>query len=526
MFKYIKNLIKKTRYKSLQYSQRSSRQPEHPHYPVPRALKDKTTTLGQIIGHSPDVIFRRFTLGFNRQEALAVYVDGLVNTEYQNESFFKPLMALELIGTGKASDYETIKNSLVNLGEINEHDCLWAASLTALSGDTLLLVEGTEKVLSVNTRGLPERGIEEPKRETGVRGPHEGFVENFRTSIAQLRIRLKSPDLTFETMRGGTHTNTDVAFCYMKGIANPGIVEEVKHRLRRITHTDNILESGNIEELIEDNPHSPFPQLEITERPDKAVSQLLEGRVIIFTDTTPFVLIAPSLFWQFIQSSDDYYQRWMGSFVRVIRIIALFVALFLPSVYVAISSYHQEMLPFALILSVASVREGIPFPVFVEAFLMEVVFEFLREAGIRLPMQIGQAVTIIGALLIGEAAIMANLVSPAMLIIVASTGIASFLIPAFNLAITLRLLRFGIIIMAGLLGLFGVMIAFMLLLTHLVSLRSFGVPYMSPLAPLNLRDLKNVLIRMPRWKEDKRPHSSRTRDTRRQDTDLQPGPEN
>jgi len=434
-------------------------------------------------------------------------------------------MALKDIQQQQKSDYETIKRSLVNLGEINEHGCLWEASLTVLSGDTLLLVEGTDKVLSVNTRGLPQRGIEEPKRETGVRGPHEGFVENFRTSIAQLRMRIKSPDLTIETMRGGSHTNTDVAFCYMKGIANPKVVEEVRRRLRRITHTDHLLESGNIEELIEDDPYSPFPQVENTERPDKAASQVLEGRVIIFTDTSPFVLIVPTLFWQFIQSSDDYYQRWMGSFIRVIRIIGLFMALFLPSVYVALTTYHQEMLPFGLILAIASSREGIPFPAFVEAFLMEVIFELLREAGIRLPMQIGQAVTIIGALLIGEAAIMANLVSPAMVIVVAATGIASFLVPGFNLAIALRILRFGIIILAGTLGLFGVMIALILLTTHLVSLRSFGIPYTAPLAPLNLRDLKDVLIRPPLWALDKRPHSIRTRDTRRQDRDLKPEPE-
>jgi spore germination protein KA len=252
---------------------------------------------------------------------------------------------------------------------------------------------------------------------------------------------------------------------------------------------------------------------------------LLEGRIIIVTDGTPFVLIAPTLMWQFIQATDDYYERFFGSFLRIIRALAFLFALFLPSIYIALTTFHQEMIPFTLLVSINVAREGVPFPAFVEAFTMEFMFELLREAGIRLPMQIGQAVSIVGAIILGQAAIQANLVSPAMVIIVAITGISSFLIPAFNYAIALRLMRFGVMILAASLGLFGILVVAMVLLTHLVSLRSFGVPYMSPLAPLNLRELKDVLLRMPKWTADQRPSILRPLDKIRQDSNLKPQPD-
>lgn len=511
----------KGRYKQ---SAEAPKEPEHPYYPVPRSLKEKSRIAGDLIGHSQDIIFRRFTLGFSKKQLIAIYADGLVSSQLQGESVFNPIMALKDEGKHSGSDYEMIKESLIAVGEITEHGDMWEACIRALAGDTVLLIEGTEQVLSINTRYWPERAVEDPVSEVAVRGAKEGFTENLQSNIAQVRRRLKHPDLTFEALRGGSFTNTDLAVAYIRGVVNPKFVEEVHRRIRRTTHTDSILESGNIEELIEDNPYSPFPQIEHTERPDKAAAQLLEGRVVIFTDTTPLVLMVPTLFWQFIQSTDDYYERIFGSFLRIMRTIALLFALFLPSLYVALTTYHQEMLPFALLVSINAAREGVPFPAFMEAFFMEVIFEFLREAGIRLPMQIGQAVTIVGALIIGEAAIMANLVSPAMVIVVAGTGIASFVIPAFNAAISLRLLRFVVLILASALGLFGIMIAAVVLLTHLVSLRSFGVPYMSPLAPLNLRDLKDVFLRLPKWSHDKRPHALRTRDTRRQDIGLKPEP--
>ncbi len=524
----MKNFIKKwIRPKKQQISTPS--EPPHPETPVPPSLADKTRVMGELVGHSNDIIFRRFNLGFSHTEVVAVYAEGLVDTTSQNESLFKPLMFYEknkdTKSVGTVQIYESLKSNHISIGEIAEHDDLWKASHSVLSGDTVLLFEGVNKVLCINTRSLPQRNIDEPKRETIVRGPQEGFTELLRTNMALLRRRLKHPDLVFETRRGGTYTYTEVAIVYLRSLVNPKIVEEVRRRMERIIHTDSILESGMVEELIEDNPYSPFPQIEHTERPDKAVAQLLEGRVIIIVDGSPFTLIVPTLFWQFIQSADDYYERIFGSFVRVLRVVAFHIALFLPSLYIALTTYHQEMIPFSILLSINVAREGVPFPAFVEAIIMEGIFELLREAGIRLPAQIGQAVSIVGAIILGQAAIQANLVSPFMVIVVAITAISSFLIPAFNFAISLRILRFGVMILAGTLGLFGILVAAMLLWTHLASLRSFGVPYMAPMAPLNLRELRDVFLRLPKWVGDQRPSTLRPLDKIRQDRGLKPQPD-
>lgn len=504
-------------------------EPPHPSYPVPLKLVDKTRVLGELVGHSNDIIFRRFNLGFTSTQIIAVYAEGLVDATIQNESFFKPLMFYEQNKSEKnltsARVYDSLKNNYISIGEIAEYNDLWDAAHSVLSGDTVLLFEGVKKVLCINSRSLPQRNIEEPKRETIVRGPQEAFTELLRTNIALIRRRLKHPDLVFETRRGGTYTYTEVAIVYLRSLANPKVVEEVRRRMERIIHTDSIMESGMVEELIEDSPYSPFPQIEHTERPDKAAAQLLEGRVIILVDGTPFTLIVPTLFWQYIQSADDYYERIFGSFVRVLRVIAFHMALFLPSFYIALTTFHQEMIPFSILISVNVAREGVPFPAFMEAFIMEGIFELLREAGIRLPAQIGQAVSIVGAIILGQAAIQANLVSPAMVIIVAVTAISSFLIPAFNFAISLRILRFGVMILAATLGLFGILVATMVLWTHLVSLRSFGIPYMAPMAPLNIRELKDVFLRMPKWAADRRPSILRPLDEIRQDGKLKPQPD-
>ncbi len=503
-------------------------EPPRPQYPVPDSLKDKAGVMGELIGHSNDIIFRRFNIGLTSVQAVAVFAEGLVDTGEQNDSFFRPLMNWDRsIYKQKEPEliYEKLKSNTINIGEIAEYDDLWLGALSVLSGNTVLLFDDVKKVLSINTKKLPLRAVEEPKRETGVRGPQEGFTENIRTNMGQLRRRLKTPDLVFETFHGGTYTETEIGIVYINGITNPDIIQEVRNRLASISETDSIMESGNIEELIEDNPYSPFPQIEHTERPDKAAAQLLEGRVLILIDGTPNLLIVPTLFWQYIQATDDYYERIFGSFVKFLRLLAFFFALFLPSFYIAITTYHQEMIPFSMLMAVHIAREGVPFPAFVEALIMEVMFELLREAGIRLPMQIGQAISIVGAIILGQAAIQANLVTPAMVIVVAVTAISSFMIPAFNMAISLRMLRFFIMILAASLGLFGVLVAGMFLYTHLVSLRSFGVPYMSPAAPLNIGELKNVLFRLPKWTADKRPSSLRSLDRTRQKDGLKPHPD-
>ncbi|MNI48217.1 Spore germination protein A1 [compost metagenome] len=303
-----------------------------------------------------------------------------------------------------------------------------------------------------------------------------------------------------ESLTLGQVSQTNIVIAYLEGTAKESIVNEVRERISRIK-LDAVLESGFIEEFIEDAPLSPFPTVQNTERPDIVAANLLEGRVAIFTDGTPFVLIVPFTFWQGLQSAEDYYNRSLySSAVRIIRSVLLTTSLFLPSLYVAIINFHSLMLPTSLVLNFSAAQENTPFPTVVEAFMMEMIFEGLREAGIRLPKQIGSAVSIVGALVIGQAAVQAGIVSAPVVIIVAGTGIASFTIPRYNLGYALRLLRFTMLILAGTLGLYGIALGTLALLLHLVSLRSFGVPYFTPVAPMITRSLNDVLWRSPRWK--------------------------
>jgi spore germination protein KA len=277
----------------------------------------------------------------------------------------------------------------------------------------------------------------------------------------------------------------------------------VMQRLTRI-RIDAILESGYIEELIEDSPMSPFATVESTERPDKVASALLEGRVAIFVDNTPFVLIVPTFFWQFLQASDDYYSRyWVGSFFRIVRYIAFIVSFTFPSIYVMLVSFHHEMIPTGLALTIASGKDVVPFPVLFEALLMEIAFELMREAGLRMPKPIGQAVSIVGSLIIGQAAVQAGLVSPFMVIVVAVTGISSFAIPNYAASFSIRLIRFPLLLASGWFGLLGFATVFILVVLHALSIRSFGEPYLAPASPFRPTDQKDILLRMPWWSMDR-----------------------
>jgi spore germination protein KA len=306
-------------------------------------------------------------------------------------------------------------------------------------------------------------------------------------------------------MKIGTYTRTNVSIAYIDGLADKTLIEEITTRLERIK-IDGILESEYIEEMIEDNPYSPFPQIMTTERPDVACSCLLEGRAVILVEGTPFTLIAPISFFSLIQSQEDYAQRFMaGTFIRWLRFFFMGLSLLLPSLYVAILTFHHEAVPTALLLSSAASREAVPFPAIVEALAMEITFEALREAGVRLPKQVGSAVSIVGALVIGQASVQAGLVSAPMVIVVAITGIASFMMPRYIAGIAFRMLRFPMMLLAGTLGLLGIMMGIIAIVIHLCSLRSFGVPYLTPLAPLKGQELKDVLWRAPWWKMDTRP---------------------
>jgi spore germination protein len=325
--------------------------------------------------------------------------------------------------------------------------------------------------------------------------------------------------MVIRTIQLGRRSKTDIAYVYIKGITDPDLIEEVEERLNEID-IDQILSSGHLEQLIQDNTYSPLPQIQSTERPDKAVANLMEGRVAILVDNSPFALLTPSTFAQFFQSPEDYNERWfVASFIRILRWFASFLAVFTPAVYIAVVTYDSGLIPTRLALSIAASRAGVPFPSLIEALLMESTIELLRESGARLPSAIGQTIGIVGGIIIGDAAVKAGITSPIMVIIVAVTAIASFVIPSYSAAIGIRLIRFPLMILAGFLGLYGVMIGFIALNIHMVSLKSFGIGYMSPQAPVIFQDMKDLIIRVPAKKMRKRPVQAYPIDMIRMDMD-------
>ncbi|MRH42061.1 spore germination protein [Aquibacillus halophilus] len=478
---------------------------------ISQSLTDNLNTISKDLGGSADVIIREFELGETDQRKIGVmYTDGLADSTTVQEFVLKTLMIdirsahLENIDF-EATTLELLEKHSLSGGQLKKVYNLKNVKQHILSGDTVLLFDGETVGLSVATKGWKQRGVEEPSSQTVVRGPKEGFTESLRTNTALIRRKIKSDNLWIEQMLIGKETQTDVAILYMKGIANDKIIKEVKKRLKKID-IDGVLESAMIEELIQDETFTLFPTLYNTERPDVAASGLLEGRIVIIVDGTPFVLLAPAVFVQFMQSSEDYYQRSdIASAIRLLRYVAFMLALLVPSAYIAVTTFHQEMLPTTLLVSLASQREGVPFPAFVEAILMEVTFEILREAGLRMPRAVGSAISIVGALVLGQAAVEAGIISNVMVIVVALTAISSFVIPSYNLGMAVRLLRFLFMLLAAAFGMYGIILGIIILVSHLTSLRSFGVPYLSPIAPSNKEGQRDSLIRLPIWALISRP---------------------
>nr|WP_245954689.1 spore germination protein [Paenibacillus flagellatus] len=502
--------------------------------PLESSLEANVDNIRNMLGNSDDLVIRHFFIeGDIRRKAAIAYIDGLIETVFANQFVMKAAMELgrpaHSSGEGRVGSVtEVLADYEIPISETAKTKRLSEAIRSILSGDSTLLVDGTDEAVLLNTKGWEKRGIDEPRTESVVRGPRDGFTETICTNTAQIRRRLKDPNLRIRYFTVGRRTNTDVAVVFLDGVANAKIVEEVVRRIKAID-IDGALESGYIEQLIEDSHWTPFPLIQNTERPDKATANILEGKIVIVCDGTPFVLIAPAVFAQFYHSPEDYYERFLiGTLIRLIRVISMAMALLLPSLYIAFSSFHPEMIPSRLVIAMAAGRSTVPFPSIVEAFAMEVTMEILREASVRLPGPIGPTIGIVGALVVGQAAVQAGIVSPIMVIIVALTTIGSFAAPSYSAAIALRMLRFPMMVAAALFGLYGIMLLLILIIMHLCSLKSFGVPYLAPLTPSRFGDLKDTFARAPLQWMRKRPLFFKTKDKRRigadsEDTGVQHG---
>ncbi|MBX9975438.1 spore germination protein [Cytobacillus firmus] len=440
------------------------------------------------------------------KDALLIYLTTMIDTKLLKETILQSL-------SGKEDGSElTTEDDLKSLCKekfggagyqlVESFDDIITA---LLYGNIIIIFKDMERALSLSMASGEDRSITEPSTQTVIRGPKDGFVESISTNVRLLRRRIKNRNLRFEKFIIGSETHTSVFIGYMEGIANKKIVGEVRKRLGQIK-VNAILESGNIEELIADKSATPFPLALNTERPDAVASNLLEGKIAILVDGTPFVLVVPAVLVDFFSIAEDYYQNFMmGSFLRMIRYLSFMIALITPSLYVGILTFHHELLPTPLLLGIIAQREGVPFPAVIEVLLMEVTFEILREAGVRMPRAVGQTVSIVGALVIGQAAAEAGIISNIMVIIVAITAIANFVSPTYSFAAAARLLRFLLIIVSAFLGLYGVLLVLVFIVAHLSSLRSFGVPYLSPVAPFIIEQQKDVFFRFPIWSMRKRP---------------------
>lgn len=493
-------------------------QSRHEAGPVRATAADNASAIRGILSNPSDLIVKELAVGASGQRVYVLCIDGLVDRTVVDERIFRALLKrapLEDRAFDNPDVAAWLADSVLPLHASQTYEELGEAIEAMLGGDALLFIDGSGKALAVSSRGWKSRGIEEPQTEALIRGPREGFTEDIRTNTSLVRRRIRDTNLRFVSFTVGRRSRKELIVAYIEGIANPDLINEVLRRVETVD-MDDPDGSGFVEQWISDNQLSPFPQLTNTERPDKVSGALLQGRVAILVEGTPFQLIAPSTLTMCFQSPEDFYQNWIiATGLRVLRYTAAFIATFLPALYIALLEYHHGMLPSKLAFSVAGAREGVPFPAVVEAVMMEATLELLREAGIRLPKPIGQTIGIVGGLVIGEAAVSAGIVSPIMVIVVAVTAITSFALPAYSFAIALRIIRFGVMLTAAVFGLYGVILAYIAINIHIVNLSSFGIPYTTPIAPTFLKDWKDMLFRAPVMQMIARPGMMQTGESKR-----------
>ena len=466
----------------------------------------------EILSEGNDIVFREFFIqGKERIPCLLAAVDGMVDKDQLDQYILKPLM-VDLKGQPEMAQLtlanivdKTLQGLLPGL-EIKKIAKMKEAINAILSGDAVIFFGDAGDALVFGARSWERRAVTEPITETIVKGPHEGFSETLRVNTSLLRRIIKHPSLRMVPLKLGTLTNTDIVVTYMDKVASPDVVSEVMRRLEKIK-MDSVIANQYIEEMIEDNPFTPFPLVAYTERPDVLAAKLLEGKIGIIADGTPIVLVVPATLTQFLNINEDYYQRPEPVFLfRLLRYLGALISLLSPSVYIAVTTFHHEIIPTDLLISIAAGRQNVPFPALIEAFVMMLVLEVLQEAGLRLPRPLGQTIGIVGAIIIGDAAVSASLVSPLMVIVVGVTAVASYAIPYYDLSLAVRLLRYPLMLLAGILGFFGVSVGLYAIAIHLFSLRSFGVPYLSPVSPLHIRALlQDTLFRAPWWAMKRRP---------------------
>ncbi|GKV56585.1 spore germination protein KA [Sporosarcina sp. NCCP-2222] len=452
---------------------------------------------------------RQFSALQGTMSGILFFLEGTVEETTVETHVMKPLYELsDKPEDGKVVDM--LANSVLLTTAIREIVRLQDAVHDLLNGNCLILLENEKIAISANTASFEKRVVSEPTVENVVRGPKEAFIESMAVNQSLLRRQVKDSRLICENMTVGDVFSNEVSIMYIKGIADDKLIKEVKQKVEGI-QTDVIQNLSILEQFIESRTYSLVPSTLMTERPDRATSFLLGGHILLLMNNSPYALIVPITFWSLFHTAEDQYLRWANvNFIRIISILAIFIAIFTPSIYLAASTFHVEMLPPDLLFAIAATREIVPIPVLWEIILLEFTFEILREAGIRIPSVIGPTIGIVGALILGQAAVQANLVSPIIVIVVAITGLSSFVIQDLSLNFMIRILRFLFIFIANFMGFFGIFLAVACTIAYMSSLKSFNVPFFSPLAPY-FHSQRGVVFRKPVWKQALVPFFSNSR---------------
>lgn len=460
----------------------------------------------------PDIDMKQVYIE-SRHEAYFIYITDQVDKDIVQRDFMKPVMEMSL---EQLSEQKQVNN--LPCCEIKFLYDTEEALNEIMAGVILLVSEKLPYAISYKNIKLEKRNVEEPISEKNLRGPHEGFIEILDANLSILRRKIHSDKLKFKTLTLGSTTHQEVALAYIDGIANYDIVNALYEKICSL-NLDGPIEIGYICENIISHPNSLFPQFLTTERPDKAASALLEGRIVVTMEGTPVVLIAPVTFISFFQAVDDYSTLWVhGSFLRFVRMLgALVVAVFLPALYIAVTSYHYYMVPLTLLITLAESRSRVPFPPVIEVLILEFMVELIREASIRLPTYLGTAISLFAGLIIGQAAVQAGIVSSLVIVIIGATAVASYVIPSHDMALAIRILRFVFIVVSAFMGMIGIVACTGFTIAHLIRLDSLGQPYFAPFSPLVKDDLKDTIIRSPLKKMKKRPKTSRPQDDLRGD---------
>lgn len=461
------------------------------------SLEENVSMLQGAFEGCDDIVFHYAE--FDHKDGCLVYLSEMANDQalYEIE---QGLSAYSSSGGSSKGTFTSFIRQRFPLRSVDELSDLNAIVKKILSGSTFLMVDQMDQGIAFHSASSKGRDVTEPDTERTVRGPKEGFVEDIQTNLGLIRKKIRTPSLKVEQLTIGEQTNTQINVVYIKGVADDDIVQEVHRRLSRID-IDGVLDSHYLESMIQDSPRSPFPTLFSTERPDTVCGGLLDGKVAIITDGSPFALTAPATFVEFLHASEDYYDSsFMASILRWVRFLGLFVALILPAFYVGLITFHQDLLQTPFLIRIAANREALPYPAVVEGIFMLLAYELVREAGLRMLKVFGGAVvTILGLLLIAQIAVQAGIIGPVMAAVVAASGLISFILPNYAFHQIIRSCGIPLLLLTGFFGFMGLLVGLMIGLAHLVSLRSFGVPYFSPVSPARKEGWKDVFIRAPWW---------------------------